>query len=92
MPSGVASGIFILSDYLWPLVIAFYFIGAAVFLFKLLQFFGSVRRRLADATNKKEVSNGIQLVSLSEPIATHTFLHWIFFNAATLLTKEVLGP
>lgn len=83
--------VYSLSDLLLPLVVGLYFLGVLVYFFRMLKALWSVRTRLSRAVSTEEVTSGVRLVGLSEPVATHTFLNYVFFHELTPPVKEVLA-
>jgi beta-lactamase regulating signal transducer with metallopeptidase domain len=83
--------IYSLSDLLWPLVIGFYVVGTLVYLLRMLKALWSVSTRLSMAVSTQKLASGVRLVGLAEPVATHTFLDYVFFHEAAPPVKEVLA-
>jgi hypothetical protein len=82
--------VYTLGDLLWPPLIGFYTIGVLIFLLRMGKALWSVASRLSAAVSKQQLASGVWLVGLAEPVATHTFLGYVFFQEAAPPAKEVL--
>ncbi|TXF91453.1 M56 family metallopeptidase [Neolewinella aurantiaca] len=83
--------VYSLSDLLWVLVIGFYLPGLVMYALRMVKALRAVSDRRGKGVSKQKHPSGVWLVGLSETVATHTFLNYIFFSAATPPSREVLA-
>lgn len=83
--------VYSISDLLWALAVGLYAVGVLVYLVRMLKALWSVRNRLGRLVSTRRLTSGTCLVGLAEPVATHTFMNWIFYDEADPPSEEVLA-